>query len=277
MQDHVDAESNSAERSDVEFADCWRCSLPVAVDVDECPHCYARPKRGREILRAADRCADEFWSLKTLFYSYGALLITGIVHAAVLQARFGDVDEPTAEMQRDAMIQVAVVEAVDTVIVIAAFAMLRMRGTWTPQQEKRSLWIWPASLPLLAGMLAINVAYHGLLRYFIGITSFEEELLEEPSILALLTTCVQPAIVEEAYCRGLAVSVLREFVGLHGVVWITALMFGLMHVSVMMSIPYLILFGAFVGYVRIKSGAVWLPMLLHFLHNFAIALYEWNF
>ncbi len=220
--------------------------------------------------------ADEYWSLKTLFYSYGALLITGIVHAAALQARFGDVNELSAEMRRDAMIQVAVVEGIDTVIVVVAYVLLRIGGAWKPQPEKRSFWIWPASLPLLAGMLAINVAYHALLRQFIGDTFFEEELLEDPSILAFLTTCIQPAIVEEAYCRGIAVRVLREFVGLHGVVWITALMFGLMHVSVMLSIPYLILCGAFIGYVRMKSGAVWLPILLHFLHNFAITLYEWN-
>ena len=277
MQDHVDADSDAALSDDVEFIECWRCSLPVAIHADECHHCHARPKRVREGLHATSLRRDEYWPLKALLYSYVALLATGIAHAAALDARFGDVDSPTAEMLREAKVQVAVVEAIDTAIVIIAFAVLGSHGRRPTQPEMRSLWIWPASFPLLAGMLAINVAYHGLLRHFIGITFFEERLMEEPSLLALLTTCVQPAIVEEAYCRGLAVRVLREFLGLHGVVWITALMFGLMHVSVMLSIPYLILFGVFVGYVRMKSGAVWLPMLLHFLHNLAITLYEWNF
>ena len=275
--DESDADLGSVSAPVVEYLDCWRCALPIAVDAEECTHCFARSKGARLLHRVREApVRDDAWQLNALFISYGLMLAMGIVHAALFEQRFGDADALTAEMRRQAWAQMACIEIVDTLIVLGAF--LKLRGSWqrAPTSEPRSFWIWPASLPMLAGMLALNVGYHSLLRYVIGVISIEDELTQYPSWIAFFAICVQPAIVEEAYCRGLVFRVLRPIVGMHSVVWISALMFGLMHVSAMMSIPYLILFGAFVGYIRLKSGAVWLPMVLHFLHNLVITLYEWN-
>lgn len=275
--DEIDADPGAINEPIVEYFDCWRCALPVAVDALQCAHCFARPKGVRLSQHARESpVRDDVWQLRTLFISYGLILATGIVHAALFEQRFGDVVELTVEMQRQAWSQVACIEMIDTLIVLGTYFNLRSGQPPAAIFESRSFWIWPASLPMLAGMLALNLGYHALLRNVIGVLSIEEELTQYPSWIAFFAICVQPAIVEEVYCRGLAYGVLRPVTGIHGAVWISALMFGLMHVTAMFSIPYLILFGAFVGYVRLKSGGVWLPIILHFLHNLTITLYEWN-
>lgn len=210
-----------------------------------------------------------------LVISFSLLLATGLIHAATLGVRFGDADGLTPQQRQEAWAQILVVEAIDALIVLATYLVLR-RQPQVKLTERRRLWVWPASMPLLGVMLAVNVGYHWVLRYLIGNLSLEEELLETPSWIIFFGVCIQPAIVEEAYCRGIALGILRRITGVHSAVWISAMMFGLMHVSVALSIPYLILFGAFVGYMRVASGTIWLPILLHFLHNLAVVLSEWN-
>ncbi|BBO31728.1 CPBP family intramembrane glutamic endopeptidase [Lacipirellula parvula] len=276
--DKIDGDADAVSEPVVVYVECWRCALPAAVDSPECPHCFARPQAARRRPFArVEPSRDEFWQLKTLFISYGMMLAIGILHAVLFEQRFGDVDHLTADMQWEAWLQVACIELVDTLLVLGTYFTLRRSDQPPAAPEALSFWIWPASLPMLVGMLVLNLGYHALLRDVIGIISIEDELTQSPSWLAFFAICVQPAIVEELYCRGLVFRVLRPVAGTHGIVWISALMFGLMHVAAMLSIPYLILFGAFVGYMRLKSGAVWLPMVLHFLHNLAVMLYEWNF
>jgi membrane protease YdiL (CAAX protease family) len=48
-------------------------------------------------------------------------------------------------------------------------------------------------------------------------------------------------------------------------------------VAVLPSVPYLILMGAFLAYMRLASGTIVLPMLLHFVHNFVILILEGGF
>jgi membrane protease YdiL (CAAX protease family) len=204
------------------------------------------------------------------------LLLTGIVHATALDVRFGDVDELTSEIISQVWRQILLVEAIDSVIVAIAFVALI--GTPLPafKRARGPAWVWLVSLPTLAAMLALNGAYHELLRDFVRFPMIESEVRDEPSWLSFFAGCVQPAIVEEAYFRGVALSILRNYVGRHAAVWISATMFGLAHVSIALSIPYLVLFGVFVGYVRVGTGTIWLPMVLHFIHNLLVTLEEWT-
>ncbi|HYO25375.1 MAG TPA: CPBP family intramembrane glutamic endopeptidase, partial [Lacipirellulaceae bacterium] len=94
--------------------------------------------------------------------------------------------------------------------------------------------------------------------------------------LTVLTLCVQPALVEEAFCRGLAIRLLRRVIGVHSTVMISATMFSLMHVAVLLSMPYLFLVGLALGYLRIASGTIWLPIVVHFFHNLLVLMIEWS-
>ena len=93
-------------------------------------------------------------------------------------------------------------------------------------------------------------------------------------LIAFLTICVQPAVVEEAYCRLFALDCLRGPLGRHAAVWISATMFGFLHVAVLPSVPYLIVVGAVLAYLRLASGTLLLPILVHLAHNLVILLIE---
>ncbi len=71
---------------------------------------------------------------------------------------------------------------------------------------------------------------------------------------AFATVCIQPALVEEWFFRGIAWKTFRDHMGPHGTVWVIAIMFGLAHVGAFLSVPVLILLGALLGYARLYSG-----------------------
>jgi membrane protease YdiL (CAAX protease family) len=222
------------------------------------------------------RSRERDWPLQVFIASFTALLITGIVHAATLNVRFGDELELSPTQISEAWRQVVTVEIVDSLIVVAAFIAVRGEPRRTVDESHHRLLATAAAAPLLLVMLGINYLYHAGLRSIVQLPEIEDQLMDERSWLAFFAVCVQPAIVEEAYCRGLAIGVLREFVGRHATVWIAAVAFGLMHVSAAISIPYLIVVGGFLGYLRLATGSVWPPIVIHFLHNLAIQTYEWS-
>jgi membrane protease YdiL (CAAX protease family) len=225
---------------------------------------------------AAGLHAAENRALSVLVWSFGFLLATGIIHGIVLHARFGSDDFLTDRGAESALHQIAVVEAIDTAIVIWAFVALAASGARPQARDRRTISAWIAALPLLAIMLGINFVYHEFLRDVLRLPLIEDEILETSSWLALVAICVQPAIVEEMYCRSLAMNILRGVTGRHAAVWISAVMFALLHVAALFSLPYLFLVGLFLGYLRLAGGTVWLPVVVHFLHNLAVLLKEWN-
>src|SRR5205814_1772114 len=89
---------------------------------------------------------------------------------------------------------------------------------------------------------------------------------------AIATICIQPAIVEELFFRYIALGTLTRVMGIAGALCVSSVMFGMAHSSVLLSIPILTVVGAGLGLVRVLSGSILLPMLLHGLHN-AVVLY----
>jgi membrane protease YdiL (CAAX protease family) len=90
----------------------------------------------------------------------------------------------------------------------------------------------------------------------------------------IVAVCLQPALVEELYFRCLLFGALRSVMGGHAVVWVTAAAFAIAHIGTPLSMPVLFLVGILLGYARLGSGRMWLPMVLHFLHNAAIVAME---
>src|SRR5947208_3421151 len=83
---------------------------------------------------------------------------------------------------------------------------------------------WLVAVPLLGGMLLINLGYHAVLRELIHAPLLSDRLMQRFDLLAIVAICVQPAIVEEAYCRWFALDCLRGQLGTHAAVWISATM-----------------------------------------------------
>jgi len=262
----VDAarELDGAPELDVEQAAaavcCWRCgklSAPAA----RCPVCGARS--GAEAQEPAPPVDGAARSLKLLLIFCSALLLSSLAVGWTLQA-LGD------DLQGETLVGILLgLEIWDAAVVLVALAMIRVAPGWDADWRGRRLRAWLAAWPLLAGLLAINLAYHAVLRDLLQLPDAGESY---PDVRRLWVwyvglICVQPAIVEELFFRHTALGSLRSVLSDHAAVWIGATMFGLAHLGQPLSIPYLIALGGLLGYARLGSGSLLLPMLLHLAHN----------
>ena len=89
----------------------------------------------------------------------------------------------------------------------------------------------------------------------------------------ILVFCIQPAVIEELAFRGVILGSLRRVLGRRDAVIVSALMFMVLHLSVL-SFPHLLLIGLVLGYLRIRSGSLYPCMVLHFTHNFMAIMAE---
>ena len=83
--------------------------------------------------------------------------------------------------------------------------------------------------------------------------------------LALISSAVVPALVEEFACRGVVFGLLEKY-GQDFAVVTTAVLFGMMHGN-FSQIPFAVTVGFVLGFVRAKSGSVWPAVALHFINN----------
>jgi membrane protease YdiL (CAAX protease family) len=144
------------------------------------------------------------------------------------------------------------------------------RGFTRTFAKKAAAWI--GFSVILAGLLLLNVAYHHFLRQIAPAVQMDRETFGEGAIFWLwcVAICLQPAVVEELFFRYLSLGALRSVVGVHSAVWLSAMMFALAHIYVPLSLPVLFCLGVGLGYARVASGGMALPMVLHLLHNAAV-------
>src|SRR5262249_12025090 len=93
------------------------------------------------------------------------------------------------------------------------------------------------------------------------------------TVVTILLVCVQPAIVEELFFRQMTLGVFRRSMNLHLAVWLTAGVFAFAHPFKPPGLPLLFLVGGVLGYARAYGGLT-LPIIMHFVHNFAVVAYE---
>lgn len=89
----------------------------------------------------------------------------------------------------------------------------------------------------------------------------------------ILILAIIPAFGEELLFRGLILnSLCKKKLNIHICIWITALLFSMIHIQFHKFIPIMLL-GAYFGYLRIWSDSLWTPIAAHFTNNLAIVLY----
>ena len=229
--------------------------LPLAEHYDEFDY-EERPHRRRR-----KRKPKKPSKLVPLFIGYGAmlgLLILSVVGGVVfLLARGG---EPTEEDTN--WISAFAEVGLTALVLIVTYFMGRIK--YRPSDSFLQVAAWSTAFPMLAVLLIVNIGFTTALRELF-------QVKHEPgpglTLVTVLLLCLQPAIVEEWFFRHLALGSLRESVGVHWAVFISGAMFGVAHLLNPIGIPYLIVVGICLGYMRVWSGSLFLPMLLHGLHN----------
>lgn len=75
-----------------------------------------------------------------------------------------------------------------------------------------------------------------------------------------------PALGEELFFRGAIQGTLQQKINAKLAIWITAIVFSAIHLQFYGFVPRMLL-GAFLGYLLVWSGNLWLPILAHFTNN----------
>ncbi|GIV25923.1 MAG: hypothetical protein KatS3mg026_1615 [Bacteroidia bacterium] len=87
--------------------------------------------------------------------------------------------------------------------------------------------------------------------------------------LPVLVVCLAaaPGLAEELFFRGALQTQLSRLMNRHAAVWVTAVLFSLVHFQVYGLLPRALL-GVVMGYLTLGSGRLWPAVWAHFLNNF---------
>jgi uncharacterized protein len=258
---------------------CWRCGKEVEATHARCPFCAAKLATVHAPAQPAPATGDGRSStvlVRTLVV-FMAMLATSLVGgwlafgAAILRDHG---KEPPAGEE---LVLVGILEAIDTVLVLGALVLIRPPWRMPRKPLSRRLLAWAGCLPLLVLLLAINLSYHEYLLRVLHLREWQREAIDDPGLLpwVIALICVQPAIVEELFFRYLALGALRSVVGPHAAVVVSSVMFAMAHLGVPLSLPVLFVLGIGLGYARLWSGGMLLPMIMHGLHNAAVLAMPW--
>jgi uncharacterized protein len=275
---------------------CWRCHKWVPDSATICPHCEARLKveehtglrvtaenpdnpycsatividtrdaaRSSETSRRAEAVTRVVWF-------FLAILGVGVVHGLAAHAVVAAAQRP-ADTANGQLALVLAAEGIDILLVL--FALFTVpRPPPLVRSDRQRLAGWFLAIPILAVVLTLNFAYHWLLRKYLRLPDhlLEPEFGDSHILVIFAVTCVQPAFIEELFFRYLALGSLRAVAGIAGAIWMSSIMFGMAHIGMPLSIPILIIVGVGLGYARVLSGSMVLPMLMHFVHNTVVMI-----
>ncbi|MFV0470936.1 MAG: type II CAAX prenyl endopeptidase Rce1 family protein [Paludibacteraceae bacterium] len=97
-----------------------------------------------------------------------------------------------------------------------------------------------------------------------------KQLLEVDSVWGylfnILLMAILPAVCEELMFRGAVQNIFSEKFSKIGAIWITAVIFSLIHFQMYGFFPRMLL-GALFGYLLVWTKTLWLPILAHFVNN----------
>ncbi len=205
---------------------------------------------------------------------FGLMLVTSLVYGGLTS--FGHQAVTTPDIARHHLRMMVGFELMDTVLVGLAFLAIGHPRSWRRVSDVPPAWQWTAAVVGIFLVVAVNRGYHTVLRGYLGLVPMRDAIVASTGVtpLVLVSYCLEPALIEEMFFRYLALDTLRSAMSVHAAVVVSSVMFGLAHIGAPLSIPMLTLVGVALGYARVASGRLALPMLLHFLHNLIIVLVE---
>ena len=178
--------------------------------------------------------------------------------------------------------------ALQEILLLGLPALLAMRRSPASAQELQGLWGKPTAYQSGLGMLAavsftlvgvlITVVFVAALQSFgFGIPEGAALVPEGPGQLAAAILCVTliPAAAEELLFRGLIQGALAKRFSGKAAVWVSAILFALLHRSVL-AFPQILAIGLVLGVLRVRSGGLVLPIVFHAFYNFAVLVLNYT-
>lgn len=243
---------------------CKRCKL-VTEDAVYCVQCYAVLQPENVPLQATTERGPHN-PLKPLIYAYVMLLLTSIALSVTLHAN------PHLS-ESEVKNYLVTMEVIDALITLSLFAFVGRQPSRKPKRWKRiTMWLLAPFISL--SCFLFGKWYIDMLKNYISADWLFRGGTQEFTLYEVLTTAVQPALVEELFFRYFAYGVMRQLTNAHAAVILTALMFALAHLYNPFGLPFLFVMGLVLGYARVYSGGLLLPIMMHFAHNFAIIFFE---
>lgn len=148
-----------------------------------------------------------------------------------------------------------------------------------------SLWKHPGSYSLgLSSLSAVSFSLAGILIAVLWISLMEVLGIRVPLerspimpqsigeyLLAFLTSALLPAFAEELLFRGLLLQAFRRRLGDRWALWLTALLFSILHLS-LQGFGVLLVIGLFLAGLTLRYESLWPAVLFHGLYNTAAIL-----
>ena len=155
-------------------------------------------------------------------------------------------------------------------LIVSTLGSLRRRF-WVPTTPLLQTGLYALGASVL--ILGLNFAfqrgytwfYHGPVPNQPTMPLIVQAKTSAPWITALSVALLLPA-AEEILCRGYLFETARRYVSGWNAVFVTALIFAGLHFQGTYFLP-LFAFGLILGWTRLKTGSLWLPLFLHLLNN----------
>ena len=246
----------------VQIIPCRRCGLTIDPGLT-CPHCLAPSLIASSQGVQFQPEPDSFQIFKSVLIGYVLQVIPALCMGWVM-LQGGLTNDENRKWWT------LTLEGWDFLVVLCVFAWVGRVALGKPNKKVRFL-TWLAMPVVLVGFLVLNHAYHLVLNEYLKV---DVKGNFEWTPLWILMFALQPAIVEELFFRYLALGTMARIMNIHAAVLVSSALFALGHIYAPLSLPILFLAGLMLGYLRVGSGGLLLPMIAHFIHNLTVLWIE---
>ena len=92
-------------------------------------------------------------------------------------------------------------------------------------------------------------------------------------IIYIISVVFAPAFIEEFVFRGIVMQSLRRFGDIFAIV-ASSLLFGIFHFN-LIQMPYAFIMGLCMGYFVMRTGSLWVSIIVHLLNNAVTVVFEY--
>jgi uncharacterized protein len=240
---------------------CTKCGQALQQEERFCGYCGHETEVQEELVRD-----DAFEVIKpTLLYYFVTLILLSIYKLTEI---FPD--------GLEGQIAISVID-IAIVIVFWVYFLRDLKPLFSLRRVNLKILFLIASGAVVAALIVSTVAD------VINISLFDDVYYSpylfddtaNPFAWAVVMTCISPAIFEEVAFRGFMFTNLQVLSSPQGAVYISAILFGIMHLS-FISLLWLIPLGIVFAMLRLKYNTLWYGIIGHFVYNFTITLIEFN-